>query len=64
MRNQSEEILECIRKHPGIYTEDIVRETGWNRHLVEMATRMMVESTYLQRTRYKQERRLSVAVYG
>lgn len=44
MRNQSEEILECICKNPGICTEDIVQQTGWNRYLVETATCMMVEN--------------------
>lgn len=42
MTNQSEEILNYIKENPGASVEDIVRGTGWNRHLVEVAVKLMV----------------------
>lgn len=49
-RNQSEEILNYIKEHPGACTEGIVSGTGWNRHLVEVATRMMLEQGLIRET--------------
>lgn len=43
MTNQSEEILDYIKANPGVSTEGIVSGTGWNRHLVEVAIKLMVE---------------------
>lgn len=43
MINQSEEILDHIKANPGTCIEGIVSGTGWNRHLVEVATKAMME---------------------
>lgn len=42
MRNQSQEIYDHIEANPGACTQDIVEGTGWNRHLVEVATDLMI----------------------
>lgn len=43
MTNQSEEILNFIKEYPGATVENIVSGTGWNRHLIEVAVKLMVE---------------------
>lgn len=48
MTNQVKEIRDFIRDNPGTSTEDIVRGTGWSRHLVETALKLMTQSAIIQ----------------
>ena len=47
MRDQSAEIYNYIKSHPRACTEDIVAGTGWNRHLVEVTTELMVRKNLI-----------------
>lgn len=47
-RNQAQEILDYIKSHPGTCIEGIISGTGWNRHLVEIATELMVEQKLIK----------------
>lgn len=49
-RNQTQEIYDYIRQHPDACTQDIVDDLGWNRYIVEMATKMMIERGLIQET--------------
>lgn len=42
MANQSQDILNCIRKTPGVSISGIVDSTGWNSHLVEVSTKLLM----------------------
>jgi predicted HTH transcriptional regulator len=42
-RNESQEILDCIKANGPITAEEISQKTEWNRHLVDVALGLMIE---------------------
>jgi len=48
--NQAQEIYDCIKQNlKGVCIEDIVEATHWNRYLVEVATKIMVERNLIEK---------------
>lgn len=48
--NQATEIFEYIKTHPGADVQEIADGTEWNRHVVEVATKIMVERGMIRET--------------
>lgn len=50
MVNPSQDILNCIRKTPGVSIQGIVDNTGWNSHLVEVSTKLLMTMRMIVKT--------------
>lgn len=46
--NQTKEILDYIKAHPGANAQDIAKATGWNRHIVDVATQMLTQNNLIR----------------
>lgn len=42
--NQAKEIFDYIKEHPGASIQEIVKETGWSRYVVEVATQALAQN--------------------
>jgi len=58
--SQSEDIYRYIKQNPGTCTEDIVENTWWNRHLVEIALKLMQSKNMIKKNRPNKKGRLYV----
>lgn len=47
MANQVSEILTCIEQHGPISAHEVVQKTGWNRHVVDMVIKRLLEDGWV-----------------